>query len=95
MLGLGPFPAFSLAAAREKAGALRAQRHNGVDPRDTREVARLRQQLEAAQTMTFRQCAEAFIAGREGEWKNEKHRQQWRNSLATYASPSLTSRICR
>ena len=37
--------------------------------------------------MTFRQCAEALIASQERAWKNAKHRQQWRTTLATYAYP--------
>jgi Sulfatase len=37
--------------------------------------------------MTFDKCAEAYIVAHEVSWKNEKHRQQWRNTLATYVSP--------
>ena len=37
--------------------------------------------------MTFDQCAEVYISAHEVAWKNEKHRQQWRNTLATYVSP--------
>ena len=37
--------------------------------------------------MSFDQCAEAYIGAHEIAWKNEKHRQQWRNTLATYVSP--------
>jgi len=37
--------------------------------------------------MTFRECAEALIASHEAGWKNAKHRQQWRNTLATYVYP--------
>jgi hypothetical protein len=89
MLGLGPFPDVSLAAAREKAAAMRALRHSGVDPHNAREATRLRQKLEAAQSITFRQCADAYISGHEGDWKNDKHRQQWRNTLVNYAHPHI------
>ena len=37
--------------------------------------------------MTFEQCATAFIAGHEAGWRNGKHRQQWTNTLKTYAYP--------
>jgi hypothetical protein len=30
-----------------------------------------------------------MIASHEAAWKNSKHRQQWRNTLATYVYPSL------
>ena len=39
--------------------------------------------------MTFDECAAAFIEAKQGEWKNPKHRQQWTNTLATYASPVI------
>jgi integrase len=37
--------------------------------------------------MTFRQCAEAYIAAHQDSWKNPKHRTQWPNSLAAYVYP--------
>jgi integrase len=33
--------------------------------------------------------AEAYIAAHEGGWRNEKHRQQWRNTLASYVYPVM------
>ena len=33
--------------------------------------------------------AEAHIAANESNWRNDKHRQQWRNTLATYAYPVI------
>ena len=37
--------------------------------------------------MTFEQATTAYLKGREGEWKNAKHAQQWKNTLETYAAP--------
>ena len=37
--------------------------------------------------MTFRQCAERYIAAHQAGWRNAKHASQWRNTLATYAYP--------
>jgi integrase len=37
--------------------------------------------------MTFRQCAEAYMAAHEASWKNAKHRGQWVSSLIHYAYP--------
>jgi integrase len=45
--------------------------------------------LAEARGTTFRECAEQLIASNENGWKNAKHRQQWRNTLATYAYPVL------
>lgn len=39
--------------------------------------------------MTFEFAAGQFIQSKQGEWKNPKHRQQWRNTLDTYAIPKL------
>jgi integrase len=36
---------------------------------------------------TFKEVAEAFVDRKEGGWRNDKHRQQWRNTLATYVYP--------
>jgi integrase len=69
------------------AGAARELRRNGVDPIDYRREERAKAKLDGARGMTFRQCAEAFIASHEPAWKNEKHRQQWRNTLKTYVNP--------
>jgi integrase len=37
----------------------------------------------------FRDYAERFIARKEPEWKNQKHIQQWRNTLRDYAFPII------
>ena len=39
--------------------------------------------------MTFRQCAEAYIAAHKASWKNAKHAWQWPTSLARYAYPTI------
>lgn len=41
--------------------------------------------------MTFDACAAAYIEAQEAAWRNPKHRQQWRNTLSTYASPVFGS----
>jgi integrase len=37
--------------------------------------------------MTFRECAERYIAAHRVGWRNAKHAEQWRSTLATYAFP--------
>jgi integrase len=41
--------------------------------------------------VTFKQCAEAFIASHEAGWGNSRHRQQWRNTLEQHVYPILGS----
>jgi integrase len=86
-MGLGPYPDISLAEARQRATEHRKQRYDGIDPLDAKIAHRQAQRLSAAKGRTFRQVAEEFIARNEAGWRNPKHRQQWRNTLAAYVYP--------
>jgi len=90
--GLGSYPAVSLINAREEAAKFRQQIASGNDPIEARKAERTLQQREAAQATTFEQCAQAYIASHEAAWKNEKHRAQWRSTLATYVYPIIGGR---
>ena len=79
-LGLGPSPDITLARAREKAGEARLACLEGQDPR---ELWNKRASPEP-QEMTFRSFAEPYVDELVKNFKNPKHRQQWRNSIATY-----------
>jgi integrase len=85
--GLGAAHTISLAEAREKARECRKLLLDGIDPIDHRKAQRAQAQLEAARTMTFRECAEAYIATHRAGWKNPKHAAQWPASLETYVYP--------
>lgn len=88
-MGLGPIQLVSLAEARMKALECRKLLLNGIDPIDKRTSERQQLALEAAKAITFDQCATAYIEAHKASWKNEKHLQQWRNTLETYASPKI------
>jgi hypothetical protein len=45
--------------------------------------------IEAAQAMTFKQCADDFLAAHAPHWRNDKHRAQWSATLETYAHPII------
>jgi hypothetical protein len=90
-MGLGSAAAISLARARELAAAARQLRAEGVDPIEERESQRTAAKVEAAKAITFDQAAAKYIASHESTWKNTKHRQQWSNTLATYARPVIGS----
>lgn len=94
-MGLGGLTKVSLADARKKAIDARRLLGEGRDPLAHREdelkqhdVAK---KVAAARSMTFDKCAEAYINAHEAAWRNGKHRQQWRNTLATYVSPIFGS----
>jgi integrase len=81
-MGLGAANAIGLAKARELAAECRADLAAGINPRDKRDAER-----EAQKGIpTFGQVADALIGAKENGWRNAKHRQQWRNTLATYAA---------
>ncbi len=88
-MGLGPYPDVDLATARRKARDARLLRLDGKDPLTVRESVRESLRLEQARQVTFEKCAGQYIDANESEWKNAKHRQQWRNTLATYAYPII------
>jgi integrase len=88
-MGLGPLHTISLAEARELATECRKLRLQGVDPIAHRRASLAARKASAAKAMTFKQCAEAFMASHEDAWRNAVHRNQWRRSLVTYVYPAL------
>jgi integrase len=88
-MGLGRYPDISLAEARGRAAERRKQRHDGIDPLDAKAAQRQAQRLYAAKGRTFREVAEEFMGRNEAALRNAKHRQQWRNTLASYVYPVL------
>lgn len=86
-MGLGRFDLVPLKAARDLAIKARQDAAAGNDPVAAKAAQRVAAAVADARAMTFRQCAEAYIAAHESDWRNPKHRQQWRNTLATYAYP--------
>ena len=87
--GLGSYPTISLVKARESADECRRQVAAGIDPIETRNEEQAAKRLDAARALTFEQCAKSYMASHEVAWKNDKHRAQWRSTLATYAFPVI------
>lgn len=83
----------SLSQARDARDALRLKVKAGIDPLDERkrEAAQALAAAQAAQVagVTFKAVAEVYIGANEGSWRNDKHRQQWKNTLATYVYPVI------
>ena len=86
-MGLGRSALVPLKTARELALAARQEAKAGRDPIAAKEAAKVAAEAEQARAATFRQCAEAYIAAHAAGWRNEKHRQQWTNTLAEYVYP--------
>lgn len=94
-MGLGGFPDVTLAMAREKAREAREKIAAGVDPIEAGRAARSALIASQASAKTFEQCAHAFVEAKEAEWRNPKHRDQWANTLRTYAFPKLGGMLVR
>lgn len=80
-LGLGSPPAVTLAAARKKALENRGAAMLGDDP--------LAEKRKAREVLTFAQAVDAYLPIKFPEYRNEKHKKQWRSTLETYAIPVL------
>jgi hypothetical protein len=88
-MGLGGLRTVDLATARMLARECRAQLLDAKDPIEVRKPVRLANALQRARSMTFDQCAAAYIDAHRKGWKNAKHADQWKNTLATYTSPII------
>ena len=88
-LGLGGYPAVSLAQAREAARGKRQLVRDGVDPVLQKRAAESARRAAAMKTMTFAEAATRYIAIQEPGWRNAKHAWQWRNSLDRYVIPRI------
>jgi integrase len=90
-MGLGPFPEVTLAKAREKAREARELVRQGADPIQRQQAASDALRAAAAAARRFDDCANDYIKAHAAGWRNVKHAQQWRNTLATYVSPVIGS----
>ena len=88
-MGLGPLHTIGLAEARERAQDCRRKRLDGLDPIEARKAQRMAAKLDAAKAMTFKACAERYIASHKAGWRNAKHAAQWTATLETYVYPSF------
>jgi integrase len=88
-IGLGGFPAVTLSQAREKAREARDKISQGIDPVEDRKAAKAALTAAQRRGLTFADATEKYLAAKLDAFKNPKHRQQWRNTLETYAKPEL------
>ncbi|WP_322894283.1 MULTISPECIES: tyrosine-type recombinase/integrase [unclassified Yoonia] len=91
-MGLGPAGGsgrVSLADARDAADAAKRLARQGVDPIQHRDAEAERKRVEAikAAPTAFGPFAEDWLRDNLSQFRNPKHRQQWQNTLKTYAAP--------
>ena len=86
-LGLGGYPAVSLAEARELAAEYQRAIRQGRDP--LAEKHQSEEERRRPPVPAFAQAAEQVIEMRRPTWSNTKHASQWENTLRTYAHPVI------
>ena len=89
-MGLGSARDVTLAQARKRVEELRVnQVSKKIDPIAERRAAGDVARAAKAKAIPFRKRADQYITAHEGEWRNPKHRAQWRSTLQTYAFPVI------
>jgi integrase len=86
-LTLGDADLIGLGEARRRHTEARAMLARGIDPLDEKHAGQ-----DKPEGHRFAAVAETYIQAHEAGWKNPKHRQQWRNTLASYAYPVIGAR---
>jgi integrase len=94
-MGLGGFPDVPLADARTAARKARELIRAGLDPIEEARATLSAKRASRVKDLTFKQAAAACIAAHEASWRNAKHADQWRNTLATYAYPLIGDLLVR
>ena len=92
-IGLGAYPAVSLAEARLKAQACRESIQQGVDPVVAKQAARSALAAQRARAVKFVDVAKRYIKSHASGWKSAKHADQWGSTLETYVYPVMGSMV--
>jgi hypothetical protein len=93
VMGLGPVHTVSLAEARDKARECRRLRLAGKDPIEERKLMRAAAKLDAAKAITFKECAEAYIAAHRAGWRTRSTPRNGRQ--ASVPTSTRISAHCR
>lgn len=91
--GLGGYPEVALATARDRARDLKEKIRDGIDPIQERKEKKAALISAQRRGLTFSEAVDKYLRAKLDQYKNAKHRQQWRNTLQTYAIPELGSML--
>jgi integrase len=89
VISLGSCDTVSLADARTKAHEQRRLRLDGHDPAAAREVSKAAARVAEASTITFAECAQAYITAHRAGWRTVKQAKNWTATLQAYAHPVI------
>ncbi len=88
-IGLGSVHDLSLSDARQRAAQYRRLLSLGKDPAAERDAERALSLVEKQRSITFDQCAQAYITAHRDGWRNAKHAAQWESTLKLHAHPII------
>lgn len=94
-IGLGSFKDVSLSEARDIVSEYRKLVLRGINPKEQRDIEKLKIKQDKANQITFEQAASKYIETQKAAWKNVKHAQQWTNTLVEYAHDSRSSNLIK
>ena len=92
-IGLGGYPDVTFSMARDRAREAKDQIRQGVDPIEHRKTATAALTAAQRRGLSFADATDKYLAAKLDAFKNSKHRQQWRNTLETYARPEIGSML--
>ena len=85
-MGLGKFPIVTLSDARQKLVNAKKIIYEGKDPIKLKKEKQIELKRKS---ITFKKVSKDFIETFQVEWSNSKHKNQWINTLRTYANPII------
>ena len=85
-MGLGKFPIVTLDDARQKLVNAKKIIYEGKDPIKLKKEKQIELKRKS---ITFKKIRDEFIETFQVEWSNSKHKNQWINTLKTYADPII------
>lgn len=89
VMGLGGFPDLELGEARDKVRDLKKLIEKGIDPLQTKRDIRSKLIAEREARITFEEAAMKYIDAQKLQWKKDKQRKLWENTLKLYAYPAI------
>jgi integrase len=92
-IGMGSYPAVTLAMAHEKARKAKEQIEDGTNPIDHKKQVKSDLLAQQGKAKTFKDCTREFLAPK--TTGNAKHNKQWLTTLETYADPHIGNMLVK
>jgi integrase len=88
-IGLGGYPAVTLATAIEKARNIKEIVESGIDPIEEKRKRKAALKKEQLQYLSFADAAQRCHRKKSAEFRNDKHVKDWIRSIERYVNPHI------